>query len=124
MLRKLFITFLLVSCCGFAGALSAGSADVPYWSGSSSVVVTHLGVGTSADCSITYYNMAGTFVSTSTHTFTAQRETHSFDSPLNNQGNALLVCDEFAIAQGFFRTAPSPAGTATFAVVINAGLPF
>ena len=112
------IAALLAATFGVS-SLFAGSAHVPYWDSGVSIVVSHLGTGTSADCTVTYYGTNGSVAATASHTFTAQNQTYTFSPPGSGNGNAYITCDEQALAHGFFGS-----GSAFFSIPIYAGLPF
>lgn len=118
MIRK----FLFASILGalvFTGALSAGTARVAHWDIYTYIRISHLGSGTSADCTVTYYTSSGTVAATSTHTFTAQNQSMSFNPPGAGAGHAMIVCDEQVIAHAWFSYLKE-----SFSIPIFQGMPF
>ncbi|MEQ9365083.1 MAG: hypothetical protein RIF32_12600 [Leptospirales bacterium] len=103
----------------FTGGLFAGSARVAHWDSQTYIRISHLGTGTSADCTVTYYSASGSVAATSTHTFTAQYQSQVFNPPGSGGGHALIACDEQVIAHAYY-----DASGEAFSVPIFQGMPF
>ncbi|MCR9143286.1 MAG: hypothetical protein NXI24_13605 [bacterium] len=118
MFRQLSFAAVLAGVV-FAGALSAGTARVAHWDSSTYIRISHLGTGTSSDCTVTYYAASGSVSATSTHTFTAQYQSQVFNPPGSGGGHAFIDCEEQAIAHAYY-----DASGEAFSVPIFQGMPF